>query len=377
MSDFRELVQKIHDSQPQAVLAVAGAGSEAVAWLLGVAGASRTLLEVVVPYGSLSMVDFIGKEPSQYVSVETATDMARAAYKRALLLRENPIPVVGLGCTATIATDRPKRGEHRCCVATWTETGSATYSLRFDKGRRDRAAEEGVVSWLLLQALSTASGLEEDVALGLVPEDELVTGGSDHGDALSRLLSGEVDSVLVETDGAMSVDAAFDGALLPGSFSPVHDGHRELARAAGDMLGKEVCYEISVLNVDKSPLAKEEVERRLTQFLGNARVVLTRAETFRKKADLYPGAAFVIGWDTAVRLVAPRYYGGESSAMLTALAEMWASGCRFLVAGREADGTFHTLDNVEIPEGFRPLFQEIPESRFRIDISSTALRAES
>ncbi|CUV01155.1 Gb/AAD14522.1 [hydrothermal vent metagenome] len=63
--------------------------------------------------------------------------------------------------------------------------------------------------------------------------------------------------------------------------------------------------------------------------------------------------------------------------MLTALAEMWASGCRFLVAGREADGTFHTLDNVEIPEGFRPLFQEIPESRFRIDISSTALRAES
>ena len=49
MSDFRDLVQKIHDSPPQAVLAVAGAGSEAVAWLLGVAGASRTLLEVVVP----------------------------------------------------------------------------------------------------------------------------------------------------------------------------------------------------------------------------------------------------------------------------------------------------------------------------------------
>ena len=376
MSDFRDLVQKIHDSPPQAVLAVAGAGSEAVAWLLGVAGASRTLLEVVVPYGSLSMIDFIGHEPSQFVSVETATDMARAAYNRALLMRESPVPVLGLGCTATIATDRPKRGEHRCCIATWTETGAATYSLRFDKGRRDRAGEEEVVSWLLLQALSTASGLEEDVSLGLVPEDELITGAKEHDDPLSRLLSGEVNSVLVETDGRMAVEAAVDGPLLPGSFSPFHDGHRELARIAGEMLGTQVCFEISVVNVDKPPLAKEEVERRLVQFFGQSRVVLTRAETFRKKAGLFPGITFVIGWDTAVRLVAPRYYGGETSAMLTALAEMWATGCRFLVAGREDNGAFYTLDDVEVPQGFSPLFQEIPESRFRKDISSTALRGE-
>jgi nicotinic acid mononucleotide adenylyltransferase len=232
------------------------------------------------------------------------------------------------------------------------------------------------VSWLLLQALSTASGLHEDVSLGLVPEDELITGAKEHDDPLSRLLSGEVNSVLVETDGQMAVDAKVGGALLPGSFSPFHDGHRELARIAGEMLGSEVFFEISVVNVDKPPLAKEEVERRLVQFLGQNRVVLTRAETFRKKAGLFPGIAFVIGWDTAVRLVAPRYYGGETSAMLTALAEMWATGCRFLVAGREDNGAFYTLDEVDVPHGFSPLFQEIPESRFRNDISSTALRGE-
>jgi hypothetical protein len=62
--------------------------------------------------------------------------------------------------------------------------------------------------------------------------------------------------------------------------------------------------------------------------------------------------------------------------MLTALAEMWATGCRFLVAGREDSGAFYTLDEVDVPQGFSPLFQEIPESRFRNDISSTALRGK-
>ena len=62
--------------------------------------------------------------------------------------------------------------------------------------------------------------------------------------------------------------------------------------------------------------------------------------------------------------------------MLTALAEMWALGCRFAVAGRvDSAGAFRTLDDIAIPDGFRPLFIPIPEGRFRADVSSTALRA--
>ena len=43
---------------------------------------------------------------------------------------------------------------------------------------------------------------------------------------------------------------------------------------------------------------------------------------------------------------------------------------------RIRDEAFYTVDDVEVPQGFSPLFQEIPESRFRKDISSTALRGE-
>ena len=67
----------------------------------------------------------------------------------------------------------------------------------------------------------------------------------------------------------------------------------------------------------------------------------------------------MVGWDTAIRLVDPKYYGGDEDAMLRALAEIWALGCRFLVAGREENGAFRTLADVAVPQGFAPLFQGI------------------
>jgi hypothetical protein len=117
--------------------------------------------------------------------------------------------------------------------------------------------------------------------------------------------------------------------------------------------------------------------KRLAQFRGRARVVLSRAPTFLAKGRLFPGAVFVLGWDTAVRLVAPRYYGakgGDEQAMQRALEELRRLECRFIVGGRALDGQFKTLADIDIPDEFAPMFEAIPESRFRADISSTALR---
>ncbi len=375
-ADIAEIVARIHDTPQQSVLAVAGAGNYALAWLLGVGGASRTVLETRVPYGYLAMTDFLGGyAPEQTVSADTARLMARSAWARGMSLREQDAPIVGLACTATIATDRTKRGDHRAFIATWDDDSVTTDSLVLEKGRRDRAGEEDVVSRLVIAAIARACGVSAELDLGLVASERLVTDTTRHAEPVQRLLDGDARWVTVHPDGRMVVDGDAPGALLPGSFNPIHAGHTELAQVAGKALGAPVTYELSVTNVDKPPLAAGEVHRRLDQFQGVGTVVLTRAETFIKKSALFPGCGFAIGWDTVTRLIQPRYYGDSEPAMLQALAEMWGRGSRFAVGGRTDDrGSFRSLSDVNIPDGFRPMFTEILEADFRRDVSSTSIR---
>ncbi len=373
MDDCLALVQKIHDSPQQGVLAVSGAGTNAIAWIMGVAGASRTVLEVVIPYASNSMIYWVGREPDQYVSVENGRDMAKAAYRRALHLREGMEPVLGLGCTATIATDRPKRGDHRAVVAAQDAVTTTTWSLTFHKGLRDRAGEEDVVSRLILLALAEFSGLNPELELGLTTGDSLEAERTARPEPLDELLAGEVRWLVRHPDGSMDAEGNAPPVLLPGSFNPLHTGHREMMEAAGQATGQPRAFELSVTNVDKPPLEKAEILRRLAHFGPVDTVVLTRAETFQKKAALFPRNVFLLGWDTAIRLVAPRYYGGEAEMML-ALSEIMAGGTKFLVAGRSDSGVFRTLSDVNIPAGFAQMFTEIAEAEFRCDISSTELR---
>ena len=83
----RELVESLHGSERMVSLAIAGSGTQAVGWILGVAGASRTVLDIQIPYASSAVVDYVGFEPGQFVSSETSRALARAAYFRAVDLR--------------------------------------------------------------------------------------------------------------------------------------------------------------------------------------------------------------------------------------------------------------------------------------------------
>lgn len=79
----------------------------------------------------------------------------------------------------------------------------------------------------------------------------------------------------------------------------------------------EGCFELSIGNADKGLLPLEEIKRRVAQFTqAGLPLVVTQAPLFSQKAELFPKSMFVVGYDTAVRLVRADYYGDDTAMLL-------------------------------------------------------------
>ncbi len=226
----------------------------------------------------------------------------------------------------------------------------------------------------MLRAIAQAFGVADLPPLTLLPAEPLIT-RFEAASVVERLLGGDFELVAVDPAGQIAPRRQqSEVALFSGSFNPLHAGHRQLAGTAAAKLGCPVHFELPLVNADKAPLTIAETQRRLAQFAGLAPVFLTRAPLFSQKARLFPRSVFVIGADTAARLLEPRFYDDDPAQLLASLEEIRQAGCRFLVAGRRQGGRFVTLDSLPIPAGYRDLFSGLAEAEFRVDISSTELR---
>ena len=405
-NQVEDLVTRVHATPHMTVLAYAGAGSQALAWLHAVGGSSRTVMAAVDIYHEQSMRWFLGFMPARFTSRRVARQMAGAAHEMARDFRHRarlddataraagagatvrssaagalasggapPVPVFGLGSAATIATDRTKRGDHRVACAVEDGLGSVTYAVTLEKGVRDRDGEEELVSLVILGAVADACGVFGAPPLPLTDAEsltvdyrpsELIAGVSDGSRALAVL--GEDGHV---TNGA----GLGPRTLLSGSFNPVHDGHLDLARVAAKQSGLPVLFELPLLNAAKAPIDLAEARKRALQFAGRAPVAITATPLFAQKAELFSGSVFVVGSDTAERVLDPRFYDGDEDKMHAALNTVQDKGCRFLVAGRRTDGSYTTLADIGVPECYEGLFEAIPEQEFREDISSSDIRS--
>ncbi|MEX2316942.1 MAG: CinA family protein [Pirellulales bacterium] len=388
--DEHVLIERIHASGKQLVLAVTGGGSGALAALLEVPGASATVLEGVVPYSAAALETWLGGRPDQAASERTARAMAMAAFERARSMSDaNPRMLRGIGATASLVTTRPKRGAHRVHVAWQSADTTVVTSCELSKDNRTRAQEEQIATQLVLSAVAEACAVDTasgEQGVGTAPCTELQRREQHAPPEWTALLLGERQSVAIadsstiaNPQSARSLPAAAGNAkfqiLFPGAFNPIHAAHEQIAAYAAAHYGAPVTWELSIANVDKPPLDFIEIADRLAGLAGR-RVLLSRAATFVEKAALVPGCLFLIGADTIERIADPRYYGGDAVHRDGAVAAIASHGCRFLVFGRLFDDRFRTLSEVELPPALRQLCDEVPESEFRHDAASKQIRAE-
>lgn len=350
--DMASLIAAIHATPRRGVVAVTGGGANLLGALLATPGASATVLEAQVPYSQQALREFLGAPPSSACSEATARALAMRSFLRARSLGGD----FGFAIAAALATTRPRRGSDRAHLAFQDAARTCAWTLPFEKSAA-RSVQEDALAGAGLGALATAMG----VRTACLPAVQ-ARGGR------------YADVVL----GSRShVAQTHYQAVLPGAFNPLHAGHRAMRAHAARRLGRDVGFELCVVNVDKPPLDYVELERRLAQFAPAEReVVVTRAPTFVAKARALGGVVFVVGADTLARVGQARYYGG-AAARDEAIAELAALGCRFLVYGRRCRGVFQTVDEVAPPPGLAALCVGVPEREFRCDVSSTALRSEA
>jgi hypothetical protein len=236
--------------------------------------------------------------------------------------------------------------------------------------------------------------------------------------------------------------------ILPGSFDPLHSGHERLAQEAvlfanslwpskslvssslsstSSSLSNEEelpipsswmpFFELSAFNVDKPPLELSVLVSRIDQFAKKGlNIIATRSPRFVDKVEAFwqqshnqrgiagneqPQLVFVVGFDTAARLVDPKYYhrsrenegsNDGSEEVLAALLPWLEKGVRFIVAGRVASASSYTSsfandhddDNKNVfltyeehlkprlPKALQQLFVGL--GGFREDVSSSELR---
>ena len=351
-------IQTLHDSPWQGVLHVTGGGVSLLSELLGVAGASRTVLDATIPYANNALTQLLGRAPEQASSAATARALAMAAFQRASILGEAG-SYFGLGCTASLVTDRKKRGQTR---AHWAiQTATATYG--FYQGldpQQPRSEQERLLRERLIESLGAAllnqtwSGATMDSWEADPVWHELL------GNRPYRWCSGNHDGRLI----------------LPGSFNPVHNGHYEMVKVAQDICGKPCAFELTLRNADKPDLDYLSVRERLNAIEG-CDVWLTNQANFVDKAELFPQATFVLGTDTMSRIGELRFYDESTQNRDTAIRRLQELGIRFLVLGRLEGQRFVSLHDLSLPPSLRTLCQGVPESVYRNDQSSTQLRQQN
>lgn len=355
-----------------------GAGLQQELWK--VPGSSAYLSGASFPYSTEEQVELLGFTPEHFCSEDAAIDLASAAYMKAF--NYGGKKPVGLGITATVASEKEHRGDHRVHACIITDDKVLTYHYKLIKGvgehRRylDGGSCDDVGFYMLLDTLG----------VGINPEGTTAEAGFHMlhcEDATEKALARFMLRPVFLMDGKRypNLDSLSKFGLMPGAFNPPHEGHFGMADSFYKETNIRPVFEISAKTPHKEPLKVQDMLKRAKMLRGRDVIFTVGLPYYLDKAKAYPGKPFVVGADAMVRMLDPKW-GMDITDMLY---EFLSLKTKFYVAERLINGKeVEAADIVEEVADF--LTEEYDETNLdlaydliedlegRWDISSTDIR---
>lgn len=374
----------------------AGAGLQKRAW--DIPGCSVYLVGAGFPYKTQLTERIVGHKIDSFVSKETSIELAMAAYMEAYDPNDKADDVIGIGLTASVASVKAHRGEHRVIVTAISNKKTITKSMVIQKGDSSYRSADGE----LADELGELAILE---VLGIVSEpSKAITGNAleFHTEEVSddELINIIMKRPYLKADGTRSAWVQptmkvrhYNGNRLvtseapsyavmyaPGTYNPFHYGHEGAATAAQNSRINDKCQNIELIyttciNPIHKPITKAvDLLQKISQMRGRNFLLTKDDGLFLDKARANPNAGFVLGADALLNMLNPKWYK-DPSDIGKMLEELNDLNVKFYIVGRLVDGTFMTLKDIQQQHpniiNYCFLFCSVPG---RWDVSSTELR---
>ena len=394
-------IHELLQSSLRAFIYSTGAGAGATKQLWDIPGCSSYLVGTGFPYDPKQTSKVIGYTPKQFCSMETAAELAMAAYMEAYdpNNKDQSINNVGIGLSGSVASTVEHKGDHRLYIVAVTDNRviTAYVKLRKGSGEVQRQKDGDVSDYLITDMLEESANLNgltkfEMNYIGSTMVEEFVK--EDNEKLVKDLL---LARPFFHADGTKSSAKDYFGEthnyneyiFYPGSFNPYHDGHAQGSLAAfktavhlNDNV-KGLVHTTCINPKHKAEPTVPELLRRIKQMRSKNFLLTLDDPYYVDKAKMFPGSMIAMGADVLLSLFDPKW-GLDPVEMLDVFAD---NNVRFLVQGRLVGDKFYKLQEIrELIKVIKPdgkTYYPLQDTKYyrcfahvegRLDLSSTELR---